>query len=70
MNDLQLHIHTIHKRLKAFEPFVCELCSKEYKTVEKKLDYFDPSETEWVNMQNNGYDRIWDCGSLVYGWIK
>jgi hypothetical protein len=27
------------------------------------LDYFDNNLTEWENMKNNGYDRIWDCGN-------
>ena len=35
--------------------------------LEKKLDTFDPSLTEWENMQLNGYDRIWDVGN--YKWI-
>ena len=30
------------------------------------LESFDPKLTEWQNMQLNGYDRIWDCGNLVY----
>lgn len=34
----------------------------------KKLDKFDSSLTEYENMQLNGYDRIWDCGSLKYTW--
>jgi len=34
----------------------------------KKLQSFDPSMTEWENMQLNGYDRIWDCGNLKYVW--
>lgn len=29
---------------------------------------FDPNLTEWKNMQLNGYDRIWDCGSFKYEW--
>ena len=33
-----------------------------------KLEIFDETLTEWENMQNNGYDRIWDCGNLVYIW--
>lgn len=33
-----------------------------------KLDIFDPNLTEWQNMQNNGYDRIWDCGNDVWIW--
>jgi hypothetical protein len=31
-----------------------------------KLVKFDKTLTEWANMQINGYDRIWDCGSLKY----
>jgi hypothetical protein len=31
-----------------------------------KLESFDPDLTEYENMLNNGYDRIWDCGNLVY----
>lgn len=27
---------------------------------------FDPNKTEWQNMQENGYDRIWDCGNQVW----
>ena len=34
----------------------------------KKLEVFDPELTEWQNMQLNGYDRIWDCGSARYEW--
>jgi hypothetical protein len=32
----------------------------------KKLENYDASLTEWENMQLNGYDRIWDCGSIKY----
>ncbi len=31
-----------------------------------KLKVFDPNISEWENMKANGYDRIWDCGSLVF----
>jgi hypothetical protein len=34
--------------------------------LEKLLPTYDPNLTEWQNMQNAGYDRIWDCGNLVY----
>ena len=34
--------------------------------LEKELKNFDKNLTEWENMLNNGYDRIWDCGNLVY----
>jgi hypothetical protein len=29
----------------------------------KLLDKFDKDKSEWENMKNNKYDRIWDCGS-------
>jgi hypothetical protein len=35
----------------------------------KLLPVYDPTKTEWENMQDNGYDRIWDCGSLRYEMI-
>lgn len=31
-----------------------------------KLETFNPELTEWQNMQLNSYDRIWDCGNLVF----
>jgi hypothetical protein len=31
-----------------------------------KLEYFDTELTEWENMQMNGFDRIWDCGNMVF----
>jgi hypothetical protein len=34
------------------------------------LDKFDPNLTEWDNMTNNNYDRIWDCGNAVYTWKR
>lgn len=30
----------------------------------------DSNLTEWEIMQSLGYDRIWDCGQLVYKWNK
>ena len=30
------------------------------------LENFNPILNEWQNMQLNGYDRIWDCGNLVF----
>jgi hypothetical protein len=38
--------------------------------LDKKLATFDPQLTEWENMKLNGYDRIWDCGSILYEWTK
>jgi len=31
-----------------------------------KLEKFDPSISEWKNMVNNGYNRIWDCGNMKF----
>jgi hypothetical protein len=39
-------------------------------TLSTRLSIFDVNLTEWVNMKNNGYDRIWDCGNAVYVWTK
>ena len=36
------------------------------KRLKNKIKHFDEELTEWQNMQMNGYDRIWDCGSNVY----
>ena len=35
-------------------------------TLSKRLEKFDPEKTEWENMRDNGWDRIWDCGNLVF----
>ena len=30
------------------------------------LENFDPSKTELVNMESNGYFRVFDCGNLIF----
>ena len=35
----------------------------------KKLKVFDINLSEWENMKANGWDRIWDCGSIKYQLI-
>jgi len=30
------------------------------------LDNYNETLSEWENMKNNGYNRIWDCGNDVY----
>jgi hypothetical protein len=48
-----------------------------YNTLESRIKYqkhklknilkiYDKNITEWQNMQNNKFDRIWDCGNLVF----
>ena len=32
----------------------------------KILTKYDESLSEWSNMKNNGYDRIWDCGNSKF----
>ncbi len=32
------------------------------------IEKYNHTLTEWENMKNNGYDRIWDCGSDVFIW--
>ena len=34
--------------------------------LQKLLKQYDNNLSEWDNMQLNGYDRIWDCGSLKF----
>lgn len=35
--------------------------------LKSKLPIFDENLSEWENMKNNGFDRIWDCGTTK--WI-
>ena len=36
--------------------------------LQKLLTNFNPKLSEWDNMKNNDYDRIWDCGNQI--WYK
>lgn len=38
--------------------------------LEKLLPVFDNNKSEWENMIENGYDRVWDCGNSVYVWTN
>jgi hypothetical protein len=53
--------------------------TKDLITIESRIKYqkhklknllleFDPGLSEWENMVNNGYNRIWDCGNDVWKW--
>lgn len=56
--------------------------TKDYKVLENRLKYqkhklfnmssfiVDSKLTEWENMQLNGYDRIWDCGTNVWEYKR
>ena len=34
------------------------------------LETFDPELSEFQNMIINGYERVWDCGNLVYEYVQ
>ena len=34
-----------------------------------QLEYFNPKETEEINMYKNGFGRIWNCGTIKVGFI-
>jgi hypothetical protein len=36
----------------------------------KLLDNFDPNKTEYENMKEHGWRRIWDCGNIKFVWNK
>ncbi len=36
------------------------------KALEIKLEHFNSELSEWENMKNNGWNRIWDCGNILY----
>jgi hypothetical protein len=38
--------------------------------LKNKLEHFNPLHSEWENMINNGYNKIWDCGNDVYVWTN
>ena len=37
-----------------------------HSALKNKLSHYDPTLSEWNNMYNHGFDRIWDCGKLKY----
>ena len=55
--------------------------TKNYKMLESRIKYqkhklktilenFDNTKTEWENMIDNGFDRIWDCGNDIWKWKR
>lgn len=44
--------------------------SYQKKNLSNKLEYFNERLSEWENMKENGFDRIWDCGNSVWEWYK
>lgn len=57
------------------------MCRKNYLKREHKSNFTkdkiklkfpdaDLSKDEWTLMQENNYDRIWDCGYSIFEWKK
>ena len=79
-SDIRLGLDSFYKKvgfqfINRSEPnyyYIKEGCNRESRLkyqkhlLKDKLKIFDPILTEWQNMQLNNYDRIWDCGNLVY----
>ncbi len=40
--------------------------SAQKKKLPKLINNFDPILTEYKNMKNNGFKKIWDCGTITY----
>lgn len=38
--------------------------------LESLIENFSSKLTEWQNMQENGYDRIWDCGNYKFEFTR
>jgi len=36
------------------------------KNIKSKCEFFDANLTEWQNMQMNGFDKVWTCGTKTY----
>jgi len=34
-----------------------------------EMTSYSSDKTEWQIMQDEGYNRIWDCGNKVFKWI-
>jgi very-short-patch-repair endonuclease len=77
---LKLGYETVgFKVVKTTEPnywYTKDYTNREYRykyrksEIKKLLPIFDANSTEWQNMKNNGFDRIWDCGSVRLEWTN
>lgn len=55
------YFHTIDKGLKKYHRF-----NFRKDKLNKLLENFDGGKTEYQNMLDNGWDRIWDCGNFKF----
>jgi hypothetical protein len=53
-----------------FQPPLLSRIQFQKHKLKDKLNIFDETQTEWENMQNNNYNRIWDCGNHVFEWKR
>lgn len=37
-----------------------------HERLKDKIQDYNPNLSEWENLKNNGWDRIWDCGNMVF----
>jgi hypothetical protein len=61
---------TLHHTSKPNYWYIKSYANREYRFKYRKdvlvKEGFNASLTEWEIMQEKGYDRIWDCGNLVF----
>lgn len=65
--------HVSHPNYFYFKHGDSTLCSRiqfQKHKLAQKLSNFDPELSEYENMKNNGYNRIYDCGNNVYTWQR
>ena len=53
----------VRNAMRRFPRYEFKRTEIERKYQEGKLKYWNPEETEEINMLKNGYGRIWDCGT-------
>lgn len=66
--------HTAEPNYFYFKPSECNRLMSRLNFQKHKLinvlDDYDPNISEWNNMKNNNYDRIWDCGNAIFSWVN
>jgi hypothetical protein len=74
IENLNINYYYFHEKnlARLYHRFVFQKYKIEryYKNRDKLIFNFDKSLTERINIYNNGYHKIFDCGQLVYRYIK
>jgi hypothetical protein len=78
--DGDVYLHCNFKRLedsppnywytKKYAPALNSRIKFQKHKLHRILEDYDPLKTEFENMLDNGWDRIWDCGNAKYEWVK